>query len=150
MDPVIQLLNDIKEEFIENEPISVKLIDNEGKNYAKKAKPITQHEKMRRDLSAFLKNTLNLDWDKKFEEDLPKKWKIAQDMLILPSTCFTLDNWLSFENETKCLWKFLAECFRVKRIAQENRVKPDNFRSPNLTLLYGNDPIVVVNNNGVK
>jgi hypothetical protein len=58
--------------------------------------------------------------------------------------------WADFESKTISLWKTVAQCFKVSRIAQENRVKSDDFRSPNLTLLFGTDPIVVTNNNGIK
>ena len=113
----------------------------EKKTYPKKAKPISTHEKLR----IALKNLYPNEWDDSWIEDLPKKWKQCQDLLILPANCFTLPHWSSNE-----FWKLIAHIFRAERVAQENRIKPDDFRSPNLTLLYGNDPIVVINNNGIK
>ncbi len=74
----------------------------------------------------------------------------ADDLLILPPLCFNLPVWAEFESKTNTFWKTVAGCFKVNRIAQENRVKSDDFRSPNLTLLFGRDPIVVINNNGIK
>jgi tRNA wybutosine-synthesizing protein 2 len=78
---------------------------------------------------------------------LPKKYKLCNDILILPYNCFQLEIWKRFE---KCeLYKTVAESFKVKRLALENRIKSNDFRSPNLTLLYGNDSIVQVKNNGI-
>ncbi|CAF0718108.1 unnamed protein product [Brachionus calyciflorus] len=109
--------------------------------FPKKPKPLNQHEILKRDL-----RLLFTEWHDHWEKDLPKKWKIADDLIILPSNCFQLTHW----NEKDNFWFHLAKCFKVNRVAQENKVKPDDFRSPNLTLLYGNSSIVTVNNNGIK
>lgn len=114
----------------------------ERKIYPKKAKPINQHEK----LKFCLKELYGDAWSDCMMNDLPKKWKISQNLLILPSNCFTLNEWKTNDN----LWKIIADCFKVTRIGKENRVLTDGFRTPNLNLLYGNDPIVTINNNGVK
>ena len=118
--------------------------------HGKKAKPLTQHDKLKRDLTTFVRtHSPTIEWSEIWEQDLPKKWKIAQDLLILPANCFSLSHWHQLESQTGQFWSALATYFRVNRIAQENRVKTDDFRSPNLTLLFGNDPLVVVTNNGV-
>lgn len=110
--------------------------------YPKKAKPVNQHEKLRACLVELLGNELSAE----LANDLPKKWKVADDLLILPPQCFQLPDW---KNTNVNIWPRVADCFRVKRIAQENRVKADDFRSPNLHLIYGDDPVVNVTNNGV-
>lgn len=56
--------------------------------YPKKAKPKTQHDKLRESLKCLFGV-----WDASWEKDLPKKWKIAQDLLILPPTCFKSSHW---------------------------------------------------------
>lgn len=114
------------------------------KNYPKKPKPLNQHEKLKKELKS-----LYASWDETWDEDLPKKWKIAQDLLILPSNCFQGEHWTSLKS-SELLWKTVAGSFKLRRIAQENKVKPDDFRSPNLILLFGDDPVVIVNNNGIK
>ena len=128
--------------MIENLNVSV-----DTKNiYPKKAKPLTTHDKLRNQLKEIYQN----DWEDSWLEDLPKKWKICEDLLILPPTCFTLPHWSNLEKKDFDLWERIASIFKVKRVAKENRVKSDDFRSPNLKLLYGDDPIVVINNNGIK
>lgn len=128
------------------------LDENENLNnlkYPKKAKPITQHDKIKTSLSNFMKNKFDLDWNENWNDDLPKKWKMSKELLILPANCFNLTHWTENDAANE-FYKVLAECFDVKRVAKENRVKPDDYRSPNLTLLYGEDPIVTINNNGIK
>jgi len=117
-----------------------------GKVYPKKAKPLTVHDRLRNALKSIYQNS----WDDELLNDLPKKWKICEDLLILPATCFQSPHWLKASKEGYNLWKSIAEVFRVKRVAIEHRVKSDDFRSPNLMLLYGDDPVVVINNNGIK
>ncbi|RNA13303.1 tRNA wybutosine-synthesizing 2 -like protein [Brachionus plicatilis] len=110
-------------------------------NFSKRAKPLNERDKLRRDLEA-----LFVDWKSDWDGDLPKKWKKAEDMVILPCNCFLLEHWTLNE-------KFLptvAQAFRAKRLAQEHKVKSDQFRTPSLKLLYGNSPILTVNNNGIK
>ena len=108
--------------------------------YPKKAKPVNQHDKLRACLVELLGHELSAE----LANDLPKKWKIASDLLILPPQCFQLPDWSSSN-----VWPRIADCFRVKRVAQESRVKADDFRSPNLRLVYGDDPVVNVTNNGI-
>jgi hypothetical protein len=126
----------------------ISLGNQNKKSYPKKAKPITQSEKLKRNLQDYCKNILSIEWSNEIENDLPKKYKQSQDLLILPSNCFQLDFWTkSNSNE---FFKIIADSFKVNRVAQENRVKPDDYRSPNLIFLYGSDPIVNVVNNGIK
>lgn len=117
-----------------------------GKVYPKKAKPNTVHDKLRNEL----KNVYQDRWSDTWLDDLPKKWKICENLLILPATCFTLPHWSTSVNEGQNFWEIIADVFRVRRVAIENRVKTDDFRSPNLKLLYGDDPVVVISNNGIK
>jgi hypothetical protein len=49
----------------------------EKKVYAKKAKPVSQHEKLKKYLLEFVQNQVSCKWDESLENDLPKKWKIG-------------------------------------------------------------------------
>jgi tRNA wybutosine-synthesizing protein 2 len=136
-----------------NEANNEKKIDSNSNHgpYLKKAKPITQHDKLRE----FLENHIsiyneNTRWKDEWNEDLPKKWKLCQsELLILPSNCFQMSHWTTNGTSINQFYSGIANCFKVKRVAQENRVKSDDFRSPNLKLLYGEDPLVRVVNNGI-
>jgi tRNA G37 N-methylase Trm5 len=118
--------------------------------FKKKAKPINVKTKFEQKLLEFYKLKIDSSLTclpSEWQNDLPKKWKLTNNLLILPNTCFTLSHWCEFNDD---IWKILAECFKVERIAQERRVKSDDFRSPNLVLLYGNSTIVNTTNNGIK
>ena len=126
--------------------------------YAKKAKPLNQHEKLRRSLAAYCSDRLGLEWNEaEWHSDLPRKYKLCPDIVILPANCFQLSHWFgqqrdddNNDDEAAALWKTVASAFNVRRVARENAVKPDDYRSPNLTLLYGSDPIVCICNNDIK
>ena len=110
--------------------------------YEKKAKPITQHDKLKQFLENHIRtNNENFEWNNQWNEDLPKKWKLCQnELLILPPNCFQMSHWTS-KSSNNDFYSGIAQCFKVKRVAQENRVKSDDFRSPNLTLLYGENSL---------
>lgn len=134
-----------------------------SKEYPKKAKPLNQHEKLERDLKRLVASSRDcgsssLSWSDELAQDLPRKWKLAtSDLLILPETCFQSPEWSRLRDETEqngqdasLLWKTVADCFRVRRICRERRVLPDELRSPGMEMLYGDDPIVTITNNGIK
>lgn len=119
------------------------------KTYAKKAKPLNQHEKLKKSLIEHVQHVGRVEeWNNQVEEDLPKKWKLSNgELLILPADCFRHEFW---SHMSEPWWPVVAQCFKVRRIARENRVKSDGYRTPNLELCYGNDSTVTVNNNGIK
>jgi hypothetical protein len=54
-------------------------LEVDQRKYPKKAKPINQHEKLKKDLLDFIKNQISgTDWNEQWDEDLPKKWKICK------------------------------------------------------------------------
>jgi hypothetical protein len=56
--------------------------EDDQKTFAKKAKPINQHEKLRKDLLDFTRNRINIDWNEKWDDDFPKKWKIGKPIFL--------------------------------------------------------------------
>lgn len=48
------------------------------------------------------------------------------------------------------MWPIVANSLKVKRLAQESRIKSDDYRSPNVNLLVGSDSWVTTVNNGIK
>jgi tRNA G37 N-methylase Trm5 len=131
-----------KEEKILNETI---------KTYNKKPKPLNQLEKLKKKLVELYDDNCSA-----FFKDLPKKWKQTNDLLILPPDCFLSSYWqdglinkTANEKSLSYLWNAVAESFKVNRIAQENRVKADSFRTPRVKLVYGDNSIVTIKNNGI-
>lgn len=124
------------------------MLDEElTKKYPKKAKPLSIKDKLIQNLKEFcLANSLELTDE--LLNDFPKKWRIFDDLAVIPSSCFQLDAWSSIES--KQLWHIIASSLRVKRLAQENRIKSDDYRSPNVKMLLGDDTWVFTVNNGIK
>jgi tRNA wybutosine-synthesizing protein 2 len=53
-------------------------------------------------------------------------------------------------DEKNVLWEYVAESLKVKRVAKENRINNDGYRTPNVKLLLGDDPWVFTIDNGIK
>lgn len=124
--------------------------ENDGEmkiGYPKKPKPLNQQEKLERELKNLLGDQA---WNAQLARDLPHKWKLAAtDLLILPETCFQSVEWFRLTSANE-LWSTVSKCFKVRRICRERRVLPDELRTPGMELVYGDDPIVTVTNNGIK
>jgi len=78
--------------------------------------------------------------------DIPSKWDIHNDLVMFPDTSFTLEIW---ESLPQSFWTGIADIMRVKRIAVKSRIKNDNFRTPKMKLVLGDDVIVKHIDNGV-
>lgn len=78
--------------------------------------------------------------------DIPSKWDIHNDLVMFPDTSFTLEVW---ETLPQPFWTGIADIMRVKRIAVKSRIKNDNFRTPKMKLVLGDDVIVKHIDNGV-
>jgi hypothetical protein len=48
------------------------------------------------------------------------------------------------------IWNLVAQSLNVKRLAKENIIKSDDYRSPNVQMLLGVDSWVSTVNNGIK
>ena len=133
--------------------------------YSKKAKPIMPRDKLITSLKQMLQ-LIEIEWNEDLDKDVPKKWKLFDDLILLPLNCFLLEIWRklgSFVNSSKknknsifclidgnILWKTVATSLKVKRVAKENRINCDGFRTPNVKLLFGDDPWVLTVDNGIK
>jgi tRNA G37 N-methylase Trm5 len=117
------------------------------REYPKKAKPLSIKDKLILNLKAFCEEN-SLELSKELLDDFPKKWRIFDDLAVIPSTCFQLNKWSTID--CKQLWQLVASSLKVKRLAQENRIKLDDYRSPNVKMLLGDDTWVFTINNGIK
>ncbi|KAH6558001.1 hypothetical protein KP509_1Z082800 [Ceratopteris richardii] len=78
--------------------------------------------------------------------EVPKKWERLDDMAILPANSFSSKCWSLFGST---FWQILLECFKVKRVARQARIKPTQTRDSNLILLYGHHAWVQHRENGI-
>ncbi|CAF3226968.1 unnamed protein product [Rotaria sp. Silwood2] len=108
-------------------------------------------EKLIKNLQS-LCNEHGLTWDDQLSNDIPRKWRVHGDMLLLPSNrCFVDSRWIN-NIPSDQFWSTVARSFgsSIKRIAFEGPIKNDDFRSPNTRLVLGNDPWINLVENGIK
>jgi len=78
----------------------------------------------------------------------PSKWEKHGDTIIFPKSTFQNDLWCKFDNEE--LWVSIASCLKVNRIAVQDNIQSNDFRSPNVTFKLGTDPWVIHIDNKIK
>ncbi len=84
--------------------------------------------------------------------ELPTKWEKLGDLILLPETAFSSEQWTSIvsqENQLS-LWKCVAEALKVERIGKQRQVGDDIIRSSQAQLLLGNSSWVELLDFGVK
>ena len=135
------------------------------------AKSHSEHKLLYKVLEQFLiRHGLNTKDKADLLSDLPAAWEKHGDLVILPSTSFTHEKWSQFKpsgspikniestsqsivQDGHCdsnLWMSVASAMNCKRLAIDNGVKCDKFRSSGATLLLGKDGWVEHIDNGIK
>lgn len=71
---------------------------------------------------------------------LPRHWIKHGDLIVLPSNSFRDVQWDSVNSEE--LWRGVADALGAKRLAIEDRVCDDNYRTPTCRLLLGDSGLV--------
>ncbi|XP_054706976.1 tRNA wybutosine-synthesizing protein 2 homolog [Uloborus diversus] len=79
--------------------------------------------------------------------DVPQKWEKHGDLILLPSSSFRKDVWLQFGDK---LWDIVAEALNANRVARKSTIQNDDFRSPRVELLKGEDSWVTHIDNKIK
>ncbi len=135
------------------------------------AKSYSEHKLLYKAVERFLsQHGLCIEDITELLSDLPTSWEKHGDLLILPSTSFLNKKWSQFtcnshpnkDNEPTYaseiivqdghsdLWMSVASALKCKRLAIDNRVKCDEFRSSGTTLLLGKDGWAEHIDNGIK
>jgi len=78
----------------------------------------------------------------------PSKWEKHGDTIIFSKSAFQNDLWSKIDNDE--LWKMIANCLRVNKIAIQDNILSNDFRSPDVTFKLGTDPWVVHIDNRIK
>lgn len=86
-----------------------------------------------------------LDYDS-LQAEIPKKWCIYGDCLVLSSTCFKASEWNKLGSD---LWTAVLNVFKCKRLVFQSSVSTDGVRTPQTRLVVGNDPWLVKTENKV-
>ncbi|XP_075691726.1 tRNA wybutosine-synthesizing protein 2 homolog isoform X2 [Rhinoderma darwinii] len=103
-------------------------------------------QKLRMDLYNLLES-YGVIWTRSLERDLPHSWQQHGDMVVLSEDCFCNPIWKQLGDE---LWSSVACSLRVNRLAKQGRVLNDGVRSPNVTVLLGNNGWVEHVDNGIR
>uniref|UniRef100_A0A0Q3R7D4 tRNA wybutosine-synthesizing protein 2/3/4 n=1 Tax=Setaria italica TaxID=4555 RepID=A0A0Q3R7D4_SETIT len=79
-------------------------------------------------------------------EQLPARWEILGDIIILPKTCFKDPLWESVSEE---LWPLVAKSLGAQRLARQGKIIPNGTRDSTLELLLGDNGWVTHHENGI-
>ncbi|XP_028272226.1 tRNA wybutosine-synthesizing protein 2 homolog isoform X2 [Parambassis ranga] len=85
-------------------------------------------------------------WTEELREDLPHSFQRHGDLVLLGDHCFALPLWKKMDDK---LWSAVARGLGAKRLAKMRRISRDGFRSPEVTVLLGEDSWVKHVDNGV-
>ncbi|KAK6642263.1 hypothetical protein RUM44_013986 [Polyplax serrata] len=84
--------------------------------------------------------------DKGLENEVPKKWEKYGDFVLFDERTFNSDVW-------KCqgpqFWHNVANILKCKRIGIKSKIKSDGFRTPNVTIVLGDDPWIMHKDNEI-
>ncbi|XP_074457872.1 synaptotagmin-like protein 4 isoform X10 [Larus michahellis] len=94
-----------------------------------------------------LQRLLGESWSEELERDVPHTWQRHGDLVLLSEDSFGAALW---EKLGPALWKTVASALGAQRLARRGRVLPDGMRSPNVTLLLGQDGWVEHVDNGIR
>ncbi|KAK6190878.1 hypothetical protein SNE40_002651 [Patella caerulea] len=75
-------------------------------------------------------------WTDKVLNDLPNYWEKHGDLILLPASSFQLSLWPGFGEK---LWRIVGESLGCTRVAKKSVVCSNGFRTPQVSLLLGQD-----------
>ncbi|NXW34926.1 TYW2 protein, partial [Phaetusa simplex] len=94
-----------------------------------------------------LQQLLGESWSEELERDVPHAWQRHGDLILLSEDSFGAAPW---EKLGPALWETVASALGAQRLARRGRVLPDGMRTPNVTLLLGQDGWVEHVDNGIR
>ena len=131
------------------------------------AKAHNEHELLFKAMEHYLRQFPSLSSAEKDEllSDLPAAWVRHGDLVVLPNSAFVNKKWSQLSSQNKTvestfqavpkvpgdhIWTAIASALKCKRLAIDNQVKCDRFRSSGTTLVLGEDGWVEHIDNGIK
>ncbi|NXG22631.1 TYW2 protein, partial [Grallaria varia] len=94
-----------------------------------------------------LRRLLGGSWSEELEQDVPRAWQRHGDLVLLGEDSFRAAPW---DRLGPALWETVASVLGAHRVARRGRVLPDGMRTPNVTLLLGQDGWVEHVDNGIR
>ncbi|XP_028315647.1 tRNA wybutosine-synthesizing protein 2 homolog isoform X2 [Gouania willdenowi] len=86
-------------------------------------------------------------WSEEIKEDLPLSFQRHGDLVLIGDNTFCLSLWKKMGED---LWSTVAKGLGAKRLAKQGRVSRDGFRTPEVTMLLGEDSWVTHVDNGIS
>ena len=108
-------------------------------------KRMSPHEKLECNIRGILAK-YDIKLEESFTKELPTHWEIHGDLFLLPEQSFASPFWDQFGSE---LWSITATALGAKRLAKKSAIRNDNYRSPNVKLLFGDSGLVTHMDNGI-
>ena len=110
-----------------------------------------QEEKVEKiDLNTKLQNLaqeyLKDSWSPELSPDLPKHWEKHDDLIIFPINAFQNPIWKSIPSG---FWTDLGVLLKAQRLAQKSIISDDEFRSPQIQMLLGQNTWATKKENGI-
>ncbi|XP_007889462.2 tRNA wybutosine-synthesizing protein 2 homolog [Callorhinchus milii] len=113
---------------------------------SKKSSVKSSHRLLQEDVQALVERSGG-SWTERLRDDLPRVWKRHGDMAVLNERCFQAEIWKTMEPN---VWQVVAAALGVRRVARAGRVSADDFRTPAVTLLLGDNGWVQQVDNGIR
>ncbi|KAK3605529.1 hypothetical protein CHS0354_013152 [Potamilus streckersoni] len=82
-----------------------------------------------------------------FINEIPDHWEMHGDLVLLPCSAFRSTAWDSIGEE---LWHVVTSCLKCHRVARKSAISSDGFRTPQVSLLLGEDGWVEHIDNGIR
>ena len=128
----------------ERSGIIFEVYENRNCDFPKRMLP--KHMKLNKHLKSLLESK-GL-WSNDLEDEIPKSWDKFGNILIFDQDkYFRSARWDLISPE---LWIVIGKTMDVKTIALRGKIHDDKFRSPNVELVWGNNPWADFKDNGIR
>ncbi|KAJ8299705.1 hypothetical protein KUTeg_023765 [Tegillarca granosa] len=121
-------------------------IDNVLLPPSKKSQIQTPHDKLLKALAEMLRVN-KIEFTDELKKDVPGHWEVHGDLVLFPEKIFQCQIWKKLEPD---IWRDIAAVFDCKKVAQKSVVSRDGFRTPQVTLLYGDNGWIHQVDNGLR
>lgn len=80
------------------------------------------------------------------KNEVPRKWEKYGDFVLFDERTFCSEAW---KCQGRSFWEKIAEILKCKRVAVKKKITNDDFRTPNVTILLGEDPWILHKDNAI-
>lgn len=115
--------------------------------FKKKKKQQTCVNKLEVALERLLLESTGEVWTEELTRDLPRSFERHGDLVLLGDNCFSELTWKKYGVS---LWTTVAKALGASRVAKMSRVSSNEFRSPVVTMLLGENSWVTHVDNGIR